>query len=647
MTERIIYLDIAALIILVISLISQLTRRMTKGAANQFFLLLVSISLLSCGLEIWADILDNLEIADFMLRRFAHSVQMIVYNMTTPCFLMYVISLTSVWHKIRRHKPLWVVLALPFATDISLMIYNIFTGIVVDYPDGVYTIMPAAFATYAAAGFYIIIALCYVIFYRKLFSLPKIICLMCQIPLAGIAGIIIPLFPDICVTAFTGAVGILLIAVLIQRPEENVDSFTGLRNYSAYAEDMKKYFVTETPVSLVMVNISNFETIQNIVDYDQTNDLLKNVGRMITNANKASKAHGQVYYLDRGRFRIAINSFYRDSMKKTAELINAELKNNIKINQFDLNLVAYVCTARCPEDIRDFKSLMAYGAEFSTKLPYNGEVMHADSDNIRKVMSLLTGIDSIIDNAFANHGFHVYYQPIYSIEEKRFVSAEALLRLIDEKEGFVSSEIFIPAAEKSGAIHKIGEFVLEEVCKFIGSEEFHKLGISYIEVNLSVSQCMQHGLSEKILGIMKKYGVSPEQINLEITETAASYDQSVMSENLNDLSKAGIAFSLDDYGTGYSNMYRIAALPLKIVKLDKSFVNSQSSKMWTILQNTVKMIKDLNMEIVVEGIETKDMVRKFSELHCDFIQGYYYSKPIPQDEFVKFVTERNSAAASV
>ena len=93
-------------------------------------------------------------------------------------------------------------------------------------------------------------------------------------------------------------------------------------------------------------------------------------------------------------------------------------------------------------------------------------------------------------------------------------------------------------------------------------------------------------------------------------------------------------------------MYRIAALPLKIVKLDKSFVNNQNAKMWTILQNTVRMIKDLNMEIVVEGIETKDMVKKFSDLHCDFIQGFYFSKPVPQEEFVQFI-ERNNDLANV
>ena len=136
--------------------------------------------------------------------------------------------------------------------------------------------------------------------------------------------------------------------------------------------------------------------------------------------------------------------------------------------------------------------------------------------------------------------------------------------------------------------------------------------------------------------------MTSNQINLEITETAASYDQSVMTENLTQLSNAGLTFSLDDYGTGYSNMYRIAALPLKIVKLDKTFVNNQNSKMWTILQNTVNMIKDLNMEIVVEGIETKEMVQKFSDLKCDFIQGYFFSKPVPQHEFVEFIDRWNN-----
>lgn len=642
MTQRVILLDIAAVVILAIVLLSHFTRRMTRGSENRFFICLAAVTLLSGCLDISADILDNLALDSFFARRLMHSVQMMVYNTTTPCYLMYVMSLTNVWHRLRHHKPLWIMLMLPYLADMSLLLVNIFNGCILDYSGGVYTVKPGAYFTYAVAGMYLLVALFYIIFYHKLFTPTQIVGLLCQAPLAIVSAIAIPLIPNICVTTFSGAVGMMLMSVLIQRPENLVDSFTGLRKYSAYADDMKKYYMTHSPVTVILVNISNYDSIKNIIGYDQSNILLRHIGKAILEQDRTAKCHGLCYYLDRGRFRLVINSFYRGTANNVAELINAKLKENLKVNQYYLNLITHVCVAQCPEDIPDFRSLIAFGVEFHRQLPFNGEVVHADSGSVQKIINLLTGMDSIIDRAFANHGFHVYYQPIYSVEKKRFVSAEALLRLVDDKEGFVSPEIFIPAAEKSGAIHKIGDYVLNEVFKFIASPEYRKLGLEYIEINLSVSQCMNHGLADNILELMSRYGVTSNQINLEITETAASYDQSVMTENLTQLSNAGLTFSLDDYGTGYSNMYRIAALPLKIVKLDKTFVNNQNSKMWTILQNTVRMIKDLNMEIVVEGIETEDMVNKFSDLKCDFIQGYFFSKPIPQREFVEFIDRWNN-----
>ncbi len=111
-----------------------------------------------------------------------------------------------------------------------------------------------------------------------------------------------------------------------------------------------------------------------------------------------------------------------------------------------------------------------------------------------------------------------------------------------------------------------------------------------------------------------------------------------MTENKEKLHRAGFTCSLDDYGTGYSNITSVSSLPLKIVKLDKSFVNqSDNPSMWSVIQSTVTMLKSMNLSIVVEGIETKDNVKKFSELHCDYIQGYYFSKPIPTKDFVKFI----------
>lgn len=543
-----------------IILISQFTRRMSKGTTNHFFIALVIMTILSGAADIWAVVLDNAGSLNLGLRTAAHTLYLLAYNTISPLFLMYVISLTSTWEKITSNKIAACALTLPYLGVIGLLVSNLFTHSIFTFVDGVYTTMPLSFLPYTMARINILISIAYIIIYRRLFTARKLIALIMMLPVTVCIIISKIIFTDTMVMVFGNTVGVVIIAVMIQRPENLIDSFTGLCKHSAYA----------------------------------------------------------------------------------ASLINDALHQTVKIDKFDLNLIPYVCLAKCPEDIDNFQSLISFGTDFHEKLPYNGEVIHADGSTVKRMVSLLTGMDSIIERALANHGFHVYYQPIYSIEKKRFVSAEALLRLIDEKEGFISPEIFIPAAEKSGAIHKIGDYVLTEVFQFIASSEYKKLGLEYIEINLSVSQCMHHGLADSILESMSRYGVSSNQVNLEITESAASYDQSVMSENLEQLSAAGLTFSLDDYGTGYSNMYRIAALPLKIVKLDKTFVNNQNSKMWTILQNTVRMIKDLNMEIVVEGIETEEMVKKFSDLKCDFIQGYFFSKPIPQREFVEFIDRWNN-----
>ena len=236
----------------------------------------------------------------------------------------------------------------------------------------------------------------------------------------------------------------------------------------------------------------------------------------------------------------------------------------------------------------------------------------------------------------------MYYQPIYSVKDGRFISAEALIRLTDEEYGFISPALFIPAAERNGLMIPIGDFVLESVFRFIGEHDFNELGLSYIELNLSVAQCLQGDLFDKILALEKKYGVAPVRVNLEITETTYENMGEMTDINIRRLSDNGFSFSLDDYGTGYSNMQRISKLPLKIIKIDKTMVDDMASSAgMTVLRNTVTMMKDIRKEIVCEGIESADQLEKLTELGVDFIQGYYFSKPLPEDKFVSFIQEHN------
>lgn len=629
--------DISSIAVLILLLISVLIKKSTIGKTNRIFLMAIVVSMASTCFDIMAVVFDGIGASHFQLM-FSHTGYLMLHNFEAVAHVIFVISAMDLWHKLKKNIPLQIWIALPYLTAFVLLVTNPATELVFTVDNGGYTHGPLFFMLYICAGSYLLVDIYIVIKNRILLSKLKVIGLMSMTGICLLAVIIHMILPDQLVECFGVSLSLFIVSLAIQRPEERYDSDTGLYRQSAYAHDMKNSYLSGKRWNVVMLNIANQSSVHSMLGYEQSLGVLKIVSDKICSLNKNLGNRGEIYHLDRGRFRIVFLEKDRTIAETYATLLNNELKMKIHYNSFDINLSPMIVLAKCPEEIESFKSLMAFGLDFHKKNPFTGRVIQAPEIYHQDDFEIKNNINKIIDNALENRSFQVYYQPIYSIAEKKFVSAEALLRLFDKEHGFISPEILIPAAEKSGAIHKIGEYVFEEVCKFVSSEEFEALGLDYIEVNLSVAQCMHGDLADRILMIMEQYNVPASRINLEITETAASFSQRVMTENLNKLSRAGVEFSLDDFGTGYSNMKRVVSLPLKIVKLDKSFVDEQANpKMWIFLQNTVKMLKDMNMEIVVEGIETKEMVQAFSELKCDFIQGYYFSKAISKDDFVKFI----------
>ena len=256
-------------------------------------------------------------------------------------------------------------------------------------------------------------------------------------------------------------------------------------------------------------------------------------------------------------------------------------------------------------------------------------------------------LNDIIDRALNHGAFEMFYQPIYSILEHRFVAAEAFIRLRDEVYGLVAPSMFIAAAEINGTIHAIGDFVLEDVFRFISVTDFESLGLDCIQVNMSTSQCIEINLVDKISTLMDKYHIIPERINFEITESAVDFDPDVVDQNINRLHGMGIHFALDDYGTGYSNVKRVTTLPVDIVKLDKTFVDGvDDPQMWIMVQDTIKMLKQMGKKVLVEGVEEEKVVRKFMDLGadyiqgCEYLQGYYFCRPLPERDFIEFMQEQ-------
>lgn len=639
---KIIYFDICALILVAVIAFSIVYRKMTIGISNKLFILLVSLFLADIIFELWtvsADMHPEPQNVSLSVRYISHAGYLLIRNLTIPVFSLYLISLTDTWHKIRKATMLKAMLIAPYVLLVCLICSTHVTKLIFYINENyVYARGKLFPLVYVCSLYYGAIGLCYIFRYRKLFHTGYIVLLCSMYIMAIVAALLQCINPEWLVELFCSAVSLLLITITIQCPEEFIDSTTKLGKHDAYALAMKKGFINQKRTAVILVNISNYDSLLSILGYDFSGELLRNVAAVLARINKESKLHADLFYLNRGSFRLVVNESLWSKVDEAANKINSELKNNFILHKLELNLISYVCIAYCPDDISDFDTLTDFENNLCGIVPFSGRVLKASDIVTNRKYYIRNEIDSIIEDALANRKFSVYYQPIYSVEKKRFPAAEALLRLNNDKYGFILPDLIITAAEKSGAIHRIGDYVLEEVCRFISNGRLDELGLDYIEINLSIAQCMQTDLADKVLEIIRKYNVAPEKINLEITETAASYAQNIMMANLDKLTQAGVSFSLDDYGTGYSNIRSVASLPISIVKLDKTFVNEiDNPRMEIVLKNTIKMLKALNMEIVVEGIEISKLANLFAELECDYIQGYYYSRPVSERDFVTFM----------
>jgi EAL domain-containing protein (putative c-di-GMP-specific phosphodiesterase class I) len=249
----------------------------------------------------------------------------------------------------------------------------------------------------------------------------------------------------------------------------------------------------------------------------------------------------------------------------------------------------------------------------------------------------------IIARALEKNYFEMYYQPIYNVKTGTFTSAEALIRLNDPQFGFVPPETFISEAEHFGYMKPIGQFILENVFSFLGEIQASALGLEYMEINLSVQQCVQKNLLQVFTELEKKYEVDPRYVNLEVTETMSALNPKAMIRNIKALSERGYRFSLDDYGTGFSNIVRVIHLPMDLVKIDKSLIALlDEERCQNIVADTIHMMHRNHMRVVCEGVETEEQAQLLASMDCDFIQGFYYCEPLPKEDFLAFIRQHNT-----
>ncbi|WP_022765861.1 EAL domain-containing protein [Butyrivibrio sp. XPD2006] len=251
-------------------------------------------------------------------------------------------------------------------------------------------------------------------------------------------------------------------------------------------------------------------------------------------------------------------------------------------------------------------------------------------------------IEDVVRAAVKDKAFDVYYQPILNVAEGEFVSAEALVRLRRaDNENFISPEDFIPVAERCGLIHEIDDLVFEKVCSFIAKENLSSYGIRKVEVNLSGNEVVDRKTYSRLIGKMEKYHIPPKFINFEITETAFINNDEAFKDNVQKLKEIGSTFSMDDFGSGYSNLLELLKTDYVMVKMDKEFIwnclDPDKPENRRMLEYSIGFLKDFGLHVLAEGVETIEQAKTLTEKGVEYLQGFYYSRPLPENEYIEFL----------
>ncbi len=270
-------------------------------------------------------------------------------------------------------------------------------------------------------------------------------------------------------------------------------------------------------------------------------------------------------------------------------------------------------------------------AVLPTDIVISGEILQSIEKNAE--------IKRIVRNAVEAREVEMFLQPLVQADSHKLVGAEALARIRLPDGTVLPPDVFIPVAEKSGLINLLGEQMFEKACEFVSKYDMKAMGLSWINVNLSPLQFLKCDLCDRFSAILNKYKVHASQIHLEITEEAM-IDYAILKKQIQNMKSTGFKFVLDDFGSGYSNVTRLKHYPFINIKLDMEVVWDYFKTHEEIIPALVKAFKDTGFTVTAEGIENFDMARGMSTLGCDYLQGYFFSKPIPAKDFAeKYLAE--------
>lgn len=420
------------------------------------------------------------------------------------------------------------------------------------------------------------------------------------------------------------------------------DSMLDIGNLAGFHRDIGQMMLRGESAHLCLASIRNFNNINMLFGREHGDAILKSFAKSLLRHIQNNRA----YRVGGCKF-----AFVADSPETGHAVLNAVWQEvfttlapeerNVHI-PMDCVFIGFPRFADTPETLLINAE---YKLKTNTRSEYGKRMVFDDRDRI--MMERRSVLTSVIRTAIDHETFRVFYQPIYSFTDRSYTKAEALLRLYDEQLGWITPDEFIPVAEEQGLIHDLGLYVLEHACRKL--VERKRIGVPPVDIHINVStiQFSRNDFFDTFMGIVDRHGIAPSEIVIEVTESVIIQSFDFIMPIMKRFIARGIRFSLDDFGTGYSSLNYIALLPISGIKLDKSFIDrSEKSDTYALLiRNVVEIARSLRLELIVEGVETREQLDALKDMGCLSMQGYYFCPPMPGTELDKFFMQKRFTTA--
>lgn len=447
-------------------------------------------------------------------------------------------------------------------------------------------------------------------------------------------------FPNLAVESFFMTLMVLIAYITIESPSDYVDFVTGLQNKDALLTNFSVAMSMKKPIAIITLTIERIEAWDKEFSTECTNSLIMDVSVFLSHLLK----NASIYSFARGRFAIYIsleNSWANLHMAEIlADKIDERFQSPFDITSTNkISLQKRMCIYNCPKDISSSNMLQEiFQLEATAVTHKNNKYITIDDIDITATDRERL-ISSKILNLYDKQTIQLKFLPELNVESDTFDSIKTELTMYTTEIGYVNSRTFINIAEKYGLIVGLYNYILETLFKTISENELMILGIRSVEIIMPLSILLKKNETEKLVNLAEKYDIPPRLICFELSKNSMLDYDGIIVDNMKSISSAGFRFTLENYGNGYTNASALVEMPITSVTIDKLLTTSAlDSELANNLMNcTIEFLREFGLSVKAEHLETEEAVNYALALGCDYLQGYYFSKPLIVNDLTKFL----------